>query len=183
MAEVPHKKALSGKLLTMKFMQRQQERETREKLELEQVRVVTEAHWVLDKKAIDLPKPKLQVEYEPSYLQMDASERSSLGRVSFQKFNGDVEKAASKSVSDQQLDRELKRQREGEIGDDDMAEELGRGLKAKKVKSSASSTPSGDSTPKKSSKSNRRAPSSQKQANGDGESGSGRLRPFMRPKD
>ncbi|KAF9202229.1 hypothetical protein BGZ49_007588 [Haplosporangium sp. Z 27] len=136
MAEVPHKKALSGKLLTMKFMQRQQEKETREKLEKEQVRVVTEAHWVLDHKGVELPKPKFQVEYEPSFLQMDSAERSSVGRVSFQKFNENVEKIASKTVQEQQLDRELKRELQGEIGDDEMAEELGRSNKAKKVKTS-----------------------------------------------
>jgi hypothetical protein len=38
-------------------MQRQLEKENREKLEQEQVRVITEAHWVLDQKSIDLPKP------------------------------------------------------------------------------------------------------------------------------
>ncbi|KAG0197453.1 hypothetical protein BGX28_009061 [Mortierella sp. GBA30] len=134
MAEVPHKKALSGKLLTMKFMQREQEQETRQKLEKEQVRVVTEAHWVLDQKVVDLPKPKFQVEYEPSFLQMNATERTSVGRVSFQKFNTDVETKASKSASDQQLDRELKREHAGEIGDDELAEGLGHSNKAKKAK-------------------------------------------------
>lgn len=34
---------------------------------------------------------KFQVEYEPSFLQMDVAERSSVGRVSFQKFNENVE--------------------------------------------------------------------------------------------
>lgn len=38
-------------------MQRQQEQETRKKLEQEQVRVVTEAHWVLDRKGEEAPKP------------------------------------------------------------------------------------------------------------------------------
>ncbi|KAG9326054.1 hypothetical protein KVV02_000765 [Mortierella alpina] len=139
MAEVPHKKALSSKLLTMKFMQREQEQETRQKLEREQVRVVTEAHWVLDQKALDLPKPKFQVEYEPSFLQMDAIERTSVGRVSFQKFNTEIETTASKSASDQQLDRELKRERANEIGDDELADGLGHSNSAKKTKTASAS--------------------------------------------
>ncbi|KAF9108802.1 M-phase phosphoprotein 6 [Mortierella sp. AM989] len=174
MAEIPHKKALSGKLLTMKFMQRQQEKETREKLEKEQVRVITEAHWVLDHKGIELPKPKFQVEYEPSFLQMDCVERSSVGRVSFQKFNENVEKSASKTAGEQQLDRELKREREGEIADDEMAEELSRAKKAKKAKSSSGSS---NSTSKKPT-SNRRAPPP-KQTN----DSNGQKAVFMKPKE
>lgn len=38
-------------------MQRQQEQETRDKLVKEQNRIVTEAHWVIDQTAVDLPKP------------------------------------------------------------------------------------------------------------------------------
>ncbi|KAK3816064.1 MAG: hypothetical protein J3Q66DRAFT_191964 [Benniella sp.] len=147
MAEVPHKKALSGKLLTMKFMQRQLEKENREKLEQEQVRVITEAHWVLDQKGIDLPKPKFQVEYEPSFLQMESHEQSNVGRVSFQKFNDAVEKSATQKDKDQQLERELKRQQEGEIDDDKMAESYGRHLNpAKKAKLTASGSAAEAST-------------------------------------
>ncbi|KAF9429909.1 M-phase phosphoprotein 6 [Podila epigama] len=134
MAEAPQKKGLSSKILTMKFMQRQQEQETRQKLEKEQIRVVTEAHWVLDNATIDLPKPKFQVEYEPSFLQMDAVERSSVGRVSFQKFNQVVEKSAAETAGKQQLDRELKRERQEEVGDEEMAKELAQSNMAKKVK-------------------------------------------------
>ncbi|KAG0002209.1 M-phase phosphoprotein 6 [Entomortierella chlamydospora] len=182
MTEVPHKKALSGKLLTMKFMQRQQERETREKLEKEQVRVITEAHWVLDHKGVELPKPKFQVEYEPSFLQMDSAERSSVGRVSFQKFNEDIEKIASNSAGKQQLERELKRERQGEIGDDEMAEELGGALKAKKTKTS-----SGSSSPNVSTKptTNRRVPPKQaNNTNSDGSNNGNEKKPvFMKPRE
>ncbi|KAG0365032.1 hypothetical protein BC939DRAFT_501437 [Gamsiella multidivaricata] len=184
MAEIPHKKALSGKLMTMKFMQRQQERETREKLEQEQVRVISEAHWVIDQKAFDLPKPKFQVEYEPSFLQMDAAERSSVGRVSFQKFNQNVEKTAQKATGEQQLERELKRERQAEIGDDEMAEELGRGQKPKKAKSSSSSPmPSGNriSAPKEH-KTNRRAPPPKKSSQPGTPNGQ-QQRTFMKPKE
>ncbi|GJJ68988.1 M-phase phosphoprotein 6, animal type [Entomortierella parvispora] len=145
MADNIHKKALSGKLLTMKFMQRQQEQETRKKLEQEQVRVVTEAHWVLDRKGEEAPKPKFQVEIEPSFLQMDSVERSSVGRVSFQKFNENVEKTATKVVGQQQLDRELKRERQMEVGDEEMAKELALSNKAKKAKTSLNSISGGGS--------------------------------------
>ncbi|KAF9283968.1 hypothetical protein BGZ68_004969 [Mortierella alpina] len=178
MAEVPHKKALSGKLLTMKFMQREQEQETRQKLEKEQVRVVTEAHWVLDQKAVDLPKPKFQVEYEPSFLQMNATERTSVGRVSFQKFNTEVETTATKSAGDQQLDRELKRERASEIGDDELAEGLGHSNNAKKTKTA--------STNKKPT-TNRRAPLQKSNRSGtsgnDKSNGSTQQRSFMKPQE
>ncbi|KAF9310918.1 hypothetical protein BG003_007953 [Podila horticola] len=167
MAEVPHKKALSSKIMTMKFMQRQQEQETRQQLEKEQIRVVTEAHWVLDNAGVDLPKPKFQVEYEPSFLQMDAADRSNVGRVSFQKFNENVEKSASASAGKQQLDRELKREKAGEIDDDEMAEELALSNKAKKAKTAPSSKPKPTT--------NRRAPPPKAKAQ--------TPRTFMKPKE
>ncbi|KAF9931560.1 M-phase phosphoprotein 6 [Linnemannia zychae] len=155
MSEIPHKTALSGKLLTMKFMQRQQERETREKLVEEQKRIVTEAHWVIDQTNIDLPKPKFQVDYEPSFLQMNSIERSNVGRRSFQKFNSVVEKSAAQAAGEQQLERELKRQRQSEISDDEMAKEMSRSNKAKKAKESMKSNNDAQS---KKPFSNRRAP-------------------------
>ncbi|KAF9356000.1 M-phase phosphoprotein 6 [Mortierella sp. NVP85] len=199
MAEVPHKKALSGKLLTMKFMQRQLEKENREKLEQEQVRVITEAHWVLDQKSIDLPKPKFQVEYEPSFLQMESHERSNVGRVSFQQFNDAVEKSATQKDKDQQLERELKRQREGEIDDDKMAESYGRHLNpTKKAKLTASGSAeastgaetgglsqAGNGTGKKV-KTNRRQPPSKPANQSKGLSGGNngdQPRSFMKPKE
>ncbi|KAG0283069.1 M-phase phosphoprotein 6 [Linnemannia gamsii] len=171
MAEIPHKTALSGKLLTMKFMQRQQEQETRDKLVKEQNRIVTEAHWVIDQAAVDLPKPKFQVDYEPSFLQMNATERSSVGRMSFQKFNSVVEKSASQAAGDQQLERELKRQRQSEISDDEMANEMGRSNKAKKTKEVARKSSNGGQSKKPTT--NRRAPPKP--------SGSGGK--FMKPKE
>ncbi|KAF9897372.1 hypothetical protein BX616_005720, partial [Lobosporangium transversale] len=158
------------------------EKETREKLEQEQVRVITEAHWVLENK-IELPKPKFQVEYESSFLQMESTERSSIGRVSFQNFNEEVERSALKKSREQRLDRELKRERHNEIDDVDMANQLGN--KAKKLKTSTS-----PSTSKKPI-SNRRAPpqsnnqGSQKM-NGGNSSGNGTSetqRTFMKPKE
>ncbi|KAF9969353.1 Ca(2+)-dependent cysteine protease [Actinomortierella ambigua] len=107
------------------FMQRQQERETRAKLEQEKIRVVTEAHWVIDRKGVDLPKPKFRVEYEPSYLQMYSTQSSTVGRTSFQKFNTDIERAASESKKAQRLERELKRERHDELDDAEMAKVLG----------------------------------------------------------
>ncbi|KAG0263895.1 M-phase phosphoprotein 6 [Mortierella polycephala] len=181
--EIPHKKALSDKLLTMKFMQRLEERKLREKLEQEQVRVVTEAHWVLDHKGVELPKPKFQVEYEPSYLQMDAAERSSIGRVSFQKFNEPVEKTASTKAGEQQLDRELKRERQGAVEDEELAEKMGHSNKAKKAKTSQNSA-------SKPPKTNRRVPPSNGgsgKGNGGSSGGKGsnnsnnQKRAFMKP--
>ncbi|KAF9434586.1 hypothetical protein BGZ76_007757, partial [Entomortierella beljakovae] len=156
------------------FMQRQQERETREKLEQEQVRVITEAHWVIDQKNVELPKPKFQVEYEPSYLQMDVAERSSVGRKSFQKFNENVEKTATKQAGEQQLDRELKRQRNEEISDNEMAGELGRSYKAKKEKTS----PEGNANSSKKTSSNRRIMPPKNSNNNNGGKPT-----FMKPKE
>ncbi|KAI8346660.1 hypothetical protein B0O80DRAFT_226185 [Mortierella sp. GBAus27b] len=205
MADGPAKKSLSSKLLTMKFMQRQLEKETREKLEQDQVRVITEAHWVLDQESVDLPKP-FQVEYEPSFLQMDADEQSSIGRVSFQQFNSGVETSAAQQDKDQQLEREIKREREGEIDDDDMAQNLGRGRyhgPTKKVKtehaesglsgssgSSSTATNSGrgaaDAATGKKSRTNRRQqnskPAHQPKSSSSGSNG-GDQQGFMKPKE
>ncbi|KAG0225733.1 hypothetical protein BGW41_004572 [Actinomortierella wolfii] len=109
----------------MKFMQRQQERETRAKLEQEKIRVVTEAHWVIERKGVELPKLKLRVEYEPSYLQMYSTQSSTIGRTSYQKFNKDIERSASETKKAQRLERELKRERHDELSDEKMAELLG----------------------------------------------------------
>ncbi|KAF9964280.1 hypothetical protein BGZ70_006682 [Mortierella alpina] len=181
MAEVPHKKALSGKLLTMKFMQREQEQETRQKLEKEQSRVVTEAHWVLDQKAVDLPKPKFKVEYEPSFLQMNATERTSVGRVSFQKFNTEIETTASKSASAQQLDRELKRERASEIGEEELADGLGHSNGAKRSKTASASKKPTTNRRAPPQKSNNSGPSNDDKSNGS--TSSTQNRSFMKPQE
>jgi len=62
------------------------------------------------------------------------------------------QKTASQAAGDQQLDRELKRQRQSEISDDEMAKEIGRSNKAKKTKEAAKSSQSKKPT------TNRRAP-------------------------
>ncbi|KAF9103568.1 hypothetical protein BGX29_003182 [Mortierella sp. GBA35] len=144
MAEIPHKTALSGKLLTMKFMQRQQEQETRDKLVKEQNRIVTEAHWVIDQAAVDLPKPY---------------------------------KSASQSAGEQQLERELKRQRQSEISDDEMAREMGRSSKAKKTKDATKLSNGGGQSKKPTT--NRRAPPKPSSSSSGGGSGGGK---FMKPK-
>ncbi|KAF8937962.1 hypothetical protein BGZ58_001818 [Dissophora ornata] len=119
---------------------------------------------------------------------MDAAERSNVGRVSFQKFNEVVEKTASKSAGEQQLDRELKRQKEGEIGDDEMADELGGEQRTKRTKtsSSSSSSLSGKNVSKKPA-GNRRAPPPSKQTRRSGSqnesTGNSQPKSFMKPKD
>ncbi|KAL1925652.1 uncharacterized protein VTP21DRAFT_535 [Calcarisporiella thermophila] len=100
----PHKKEFSGKLLAMKFMQRQQERELREKLEKEQRKAISEAHWVLEYEAGEIEKPKVRVEYEPSYLSCTTT--NVVGRKSFNNFNKEIEKIATDSLKEQRSARE-----------------------------------------------------------------------------
>ncbi|CAO3571902.1 unnamed protein product [Mortierella alpina] len=157
------------------------EQATRQKLENEQCRVVTEAHWVLDQTVVDLPKPKFKVEYEPSFLQMNATERTSVGRVSFQKFNTEVETTASKTASAQQLDRELKRERASEIGDDELADGLGHSNSAKKTKTASATKKPTTNRRAPPQKSNQTGPSHDDTSNGS--TSNTRNRSFMKPQE
>jgi hypothetical protein len=84
------------------------------------------------------------------------------------------QKSAAQAAGEQQLDRELKRQRQSEISDDEMAREMARSNKAKKAKETKSSN-GGEGSSKKPT-SNRRAPPKPSGGNGSGKT-------FMKPKE
>ncbi|RUP43586.1 hypothetical protein BC936DRAFT_136971 [Jimgerdemannia flammicorona] len=92
-----HKKNLSSKLMAMKFMKRQQERELNQKREQEQQRVITEAQWVIEYEGAEIEKPKLQVEYESSYMAFEY--KATVGRRSFGNFNPEIEKKLDEAAS------------------------------------------------------------------------------------
>jgi len=79
-----------------------------------------------------------------------------------------LQKSAAQVAGEQQLERELKRQRQSEISDDEMAREMGRSNKAKKTKEAKEA---------KKPTTNRRAPP---KPSGGGGGGGGK---FMRPKE
>ncbi|KAG9296764.1 hypothetical protein G9A89_000869 [Geosiphon pyriformis] len=61
-------KQLSSKITSLKFMQRSQIKEEREKAANAQKQELDEAHWVLETDYTKELKPKFQIDYEPSYL-------------------------------------------------------------------------------------------------------------------
>ncbi|KAF9185284.1 hypothetical protein BGZ51_002759, partial [Haplosporangium sp. Z 767] len=75
-------------------------------------------------------------------------------------------KTASTKAGEQQLDRELKRERQGAIEDEEMAEKMGHSQKAKKAKTSQNS---GSKPPK----TNRKVPPSNGGSGKGNDSGSG----------
>jgi len=89
----------------LRFMQRQQERALRQRLEREQIKALAQSEWVLEYDALEIGKPKFHVEYEPSYLPF--TDLTAKGRRSYQKFNGDVESLAKEGIES------LKRKFEG----------------------------------------------------------------------
>ncbi|KAI9248055.1 hypothetical protein BDA99DRAFT_525634 [Phascolomyces articulosus] len=79
----------SNRLLSMKFMQRSIEKEQQEQLEKERKRIITESEWVLEYEDSEIQKPKIHVEYQPSFLAFN--EQVSTGRQSFNEFNKETE--------------------------------------------------------------------------------------------
>ncbi|GBB87962.1 hypothetical protein RclHR1_14470003 [Rhizophagus clarus] len=96
------KPKLSDNILELKFMQRQQERALREKLERERSKALGEAQWVAFYDELDFGKPKFNVEYLPSYLSFTKSEVKN-GRLSFGRFKSGYRKSpnATKIIDEQ----------------------------------------------------------------------------------
>ncbi|RIA91828.1 hypothetical protein C1645_821551 [Glomus cerebriforme] len=86
------KPKLSDNILELKFMQRQQERALREKLERERSKALGEAQWIAFYDELEVGKPKFDVEYLPSYLSFTKSEVKN-GRLSFGRFKSGYQKA------------------------------------------------------------------------------------------
>ncbi|CAB4378029.1 hypothetical protein RhiirA5_503998 [Rhizophagus irregularis] len=95
------KPKLSDNILELKFMQRQQERALREKLERERSKALGEAQWVAFYDELDVGKPKFNVEYLPSYLSFTKSEVKN-GRLSFGRFKSGYRKAPTVKIIDEQ---------------------------------------------------------------------------------
>ncbi|KAG1469357.1 hypothetical protein G6F56_003303 [Rhizopus delemar] len=98
----------SSRLLGMKFMQRSLEKEVQEQLEKERKRVISEAEWVLDAKDTEIEKPKIHIEYEPSYLAFTPD--STLGRRSFKSFNESTEKSNENIENAERREREQEKE-------------------------------------------------------------------------
>ncbi|ORX90676.1 hypothetical protein K493DRAFT_304701 [Basidiobolus meristosporus CBS 931.73] len=117
-----HKKELSSKLLNMKFMQRQQERELRDRLEEAEQKALAQSHWKVEYQDSSIEKPKLQVEYEPSYLSFNMT--GLVGRKSYQSFNEDIEKVAVDSEKKQRQARELAVEKSTNMDDAELAQRM-----------------------------------------------------------
>ncbi|GAB5590472.1 atp4 subunit B of the stator stalk of mitochondrial F1F0 ATP synthase [Umbelopsis nana] len=112
----------SSKLLAMKFMQRSAESERREELEQVQRKELSTSEWRLEYKGEKLQKPKIRVQYEPSYLGF--TDTTTLGRKSYQKFNEDLERAEEDQTSEQRLSRETEKEDANTISDKDMVNRM-----------------------------------------------------------
>ncbi|KAI8575326.1 hypothetical protein K450DRAFT_262236 [Umbelopsis ramanniana AG] len=116
----------SSKLLAMKFMQRSAESERREELEQVQKKELSTSEWRLEYKGEKLQKPKIRVQYEPSFLGF--TDTTTLGRKSYKKFNTDLETTEEDQVSEQRLARETAEEKANEISDKDMGKRYSKGI-------------------------------------------------------
>ncbi|CAO3672656.1 unnamed protein product [Rhizopus stolonifer] len=98
----------SSRLLGMKFMQKSLEKEVQEQLEKERKRVISEAEWVLDAKDTEIEKPKIHIEYEPSYLVFTPD--STVGR-NLSKVSMNQQKKTTRILKMQKEKQENKRKR------------------------------------------------------------------------
>ncbi|CDH52616.1 predicted protein [Lichtheimia corymbifera JMRC:FSU:9682] len=114
----------SNRLLGMKFMQRSLEKEKQEELERERKRIITEAEWVLEYETDQVQKPKIRVDYQPSYLAFNDT-RPNLGRQSFKEFNKQTEQdAAEQKEKEKQDQRDRKAQQQEDEYMDTMKQDL-----------------------------------------------------------
>ncbi|OZJ04749.1 hypothetical protein BZG36_01794 [Bifiguratus adelaidae] len=116
-----HKKALSNKTLGMKFMQRAQELELRQKLEQEREKQISEAHWVVEYET-DQPPPQYHVEYEDSFLNLAV--KAAPGRRSFQNFNTDIERTESDLAKEARIAREDAAEQHHQLSEREMTDRL-----------------------------------------------------------
>ncbi|KAI8982324.1 hypothetical protein BDF20DRAFT_866270 [Mycotypha africana] len=112
----------SSRLLNMKFMQRSLEKEMRENLEKEKKRIASESEWVLDNKLIDTQKPKIQIQYETSYLPF--IQNSVAARRSFKEFNKTVEAREQEEEQEQRLAREENVEKYSQMTDREFGNEM-----------------------------------------------------------
>ncbi|KAI8340044.1 hypothetical protein BC941DRAFT_419251 [Chlamydoabsidia padenii] len=110
----------SNRLMGMKFMQRSLEKEQQEQIEKERKRIISEAEWQIDYEATEAQKPKIRVEYQPSYLSFTDTTQS--GRQSFQKFNKTIENPNEEA--EQRLQREEAKEKERTISDEDLMHQM-----------------------------------------------------------
>ncbi|KAI8079807.1 uncharacterized protein BX664DRAFT_341503 [Halteromyces radiatus] len=120
----------SNRLMGMKFMQRSVEKEQQEKMEKERKRIITEAEWKIDYESTEVQKPKIRVEYQPSYLSF--TETTQTGRQSYQKFNKSIENPNEES--EQRLKREMEKEKEGTMTDEELVKQMRRTNKSKRTK-------------------------------------------------
>ncbi|GAA5812090.1 hypothetical protein MFLAVUS_005540 [Mucor flavus] len=112
----------SSRLLGMKFMQRSMEKEMQEKLEKERKRVISEAEWVLDTKETNVEKPKIQIEYQPSFLPF--AQDTTSGRRSFNSFNKEIESKVVDVEKEQRLAREEEVENANKISDKEFGKQM-----------------------------------------------------------
>ncbi|KAL1931117.1 hypothetical protein VTP01DRAFT_10254 [Rhizomucor pusillus] len=101
-------KTPSSRLLGMKFMQRSLEKERQEEMERERKRIISEAEWIIEYETEENHKPKIDIEYQPSYLVFN--ELNTLGRRSFKDFNKKIsaleEQRAQEEEDEEQEERD-----------------------------------------------------------------------------
>ncbi|CEG69744.1 hypothetical protein RMATCC62417_05765 [Rhizopus microsporus] len=147
--EKKESKKPSSRLLGMKFMQRSLEKEVQEQLERERKKVISEAEWVLDTKDIEIQKPKIQIEYQPSYLAFTAD--ATVGRKSFKSFNKQIEKNDEERKAAERENREREQEEAQEASEKAFISDMAsiRSVKKKSKKRKAKDT---DDQPRKQSK-------------------------------
>ncbi|KAJ8663300.1 hypothetical protein O0I10_000539 [Lichtheimia ornata] len=121
----------SNRLLGMKFMQRSLEKEKQEELERERKRIITEAEWVLEYETDQVQKPKIRVDYQPSYLAFNDT-RPNLGRQSFKEFNKVVEQTEQDAAEQKEKEKQDQRDRKAQQQEDEYMDTMKQDLRERR---------------------------------------------------
>ncbi|KAI9339348.1 hypothetical protein BDR26DRAFT_862278 [Obelidium mucronatum] len=116
-----HVKELSGKLLTMKFMQRSHQAEVRAKLEQDQQKTISESHWVIYSDTVDRESSVATKRFEIDQSYMSFTDTPLVGRKSFKNFNKDIESLAQSQELQQRLNKSEKVDARESLSDKELA--------------------------------------------------------------
>ncbi|KAG2215331.1 hypothetical protein INT45_011172 [Circinella minor] len=112
----------SNRLLSMKFMQRSLEKEQQEQLEKERKRIITESEWVLEYESDEIQKPKIRVDYQPSFLAF--TEPVNTGRQSFKEFNKKTEEAEKEAARRKEKEHQDRLDKASELEEQETLNEM-----------------------------------------------------------
>ncbi|KAI7855435.1 hypothetical protein BDC45DRAFT_506197 [Circinella umbellata] len=103
-------------------MQRTLEKEQQEQLEKERKRIITESEWVLEYESDEIQKPKIRVDYQPSFLAF--AKPASTGRRSFKEFNKKTEEAEKEAARRKEQEHQKRLDKASELEEQETLNEM-----------------------------------------------------------